>query len=488
MGAPYSGTTVSGYNSNPPPSDASQTVANEVQWNTIKTKLGDPLNTFAGEVNSAISSAFGKVIGGGGIVIASASYGIVSADQGKLIRVTASGATITTPSATDVAAPFVCAILNNSGGSITVDGNGSQTVDGSVSLSLASGQGVFLFTDGSNWFTAGAPGALNGNQVGYGELLNGTIVESNAANATTYALKSLAGSDPSSADPVFIAFRNVAAATGDYVYRSVTSALSLTISVGSTLGATNGVPFKLWLVLFDDGGTVRLGIVNTTSGTNILPLGQFPIASSTVEGGAGAADSAHVFYSSAAVASKPYIPVAYASYESGLATAGTWNVSPTRIQLYGPGVPLPGTRIQSPANFTGASAGGSTVLPQDNTVPLNTEGDEYIAQAITPTSAANILEIESVLFASNGSGSTGAAALFQGSNVNAIAVGWSQMAATGYAQFVVRKRIVAATTLSSTFRVRIGASLGTNTFNGVGGGQFFGGALASHIIVSEIAV
>ena len=60
---PYSSQTISGYNSSPPPDDGSQVTANKVTWNsTIKTKLADPLNTFAAAINSAVSSAFGLLV------------------------------------------------------------------------------------------------------------------------------------------------------------------------------------------------------------------------------------------------------------------------------------------------------------------------------------------------------------------------------------------------------------------------------------------
>lgn len=59
---PYSSVSVSSYNASPPPDDGSQTTANKVTWAGIKTKLTDPLNTFASAVNSAISAAFGSLI------------------------------------------------------------------------------------------------------------------------------------------------------------------------------------------------------------------------------------------------------------------------------------------------------------------------------------------------------------------------------------------------------------------------------------------
>lgn len=224
-------------------------------------------------------------------------------------------------------------------------------------------------------------------------MINGTIVESHAGNAVTFAIKTLAGADPSATDPVFVAFRNVTAATGNYVTLQITAALSLVVTSGSTLGTvSSNVPFKLWLVLFNDASTVRLGIINTVTGgatpTNIYPLGQFPIASSTAEGGAGGADSPAVFYTGTAVSSKAYVPIGYAAYETGQTTAGAWAASPTRLQLFGGGVPLPGATIQVIANST-TTAGTTTSA----TFVALTSGQ---TQAIVLTSATSLVRVTSI--------------------------------------------------------------------------------------------
>lgn len=155
MADPYSSVSISGYNTNPPADDGSQTEANRVKWATIKTKLNDPVKTRTDDMDAEIASAFGKVIGGGGVTSTAISYSVLSTDQGKLVRATNSGVTITTPDATDVDAPFVFAVLNNSSGNITLDGNGSQTIDGSADVTITSGAGLIVFTDGTNWFTTG---------------------------------------------------------------------------------------------------------------------------------------------------------------------------------------------------------------------------------------------------------------------------------------------------------------------------------------------
>lgn len=153
MADPYSGVSITGYNSNPPADDGSQTEANRVKWATIKTKLNDPVKTRTDDMNTALIAAFGKI--DGGVTSTSIGYTVLSTDQGKLVRATNSGITITTPDATDVDAPFVFGFLNDSTGDVTFDGSGSQTIDGDASITVPPGSGFRVRTDGSNWFTEG---------------------------------------------------------------------------------------------------------------------------------------------------------------------------------------------------------------------------------------------------------------------------------------------------------------------------------------------
>ncbi len=220
-------------------------------------------------------------------------------------------------------------------------------------------------------------------------MVNGTIVESHAGNAVTFAIKTLAGADPSASDPVFFVFRNATAATGNYAVVQATAALSIIVTSGSTLGtSSSNVPFRIWLVVFNDGGTLRLGVINCLSGTTIYPLGGFGIASALDEGGGGGADLAKTFYvaSGTTATSKAYAIIGYASYETGLTTAGSWAASPTRLQLFGAGVPLPGQSIQ--VLYADSSTAGFTT---STTYVALTNG---LTLAITPTSASNLIKVE----------------------------------------------------------------------------------------------
>src|SRR6266850_3496827 len=88
-------------------------------------------------------------------------------------------------------------------------------------------------------------------------MVNGTITSGVASNILTVSIKTLAGADPSNLDPVWFFFRNSTIATGDYTPVRVTAALNITTNAtGATLGTANTVPFRLWVVAFNNAGTV----------------------------------------------------------------------------------------------------------------------------------------------------------------------------------------------------------------------------------------
>lgn len=154
MGAPYESVSVNNYNANPPADDGTTVPSNQITWAKHKAKIGDPLKTAIESIDTNITAALAKVIGGGGITSTAIDYEAVSGDQGKLVKAT-EAVTITTPSASVVGSPFVFGVVNNADGDVTVDGNGSQTINGAASISLGIGRGALFWTDGTNWFAIG---------------------------------------------------------------------------------------------------------------------------------------------------------------------------------------------------------------------------------------------------------------------------------------------------------------------------------------------
>lgn len=338
------------------------------------------------------------------------------------------------------------------------------------------------------WFTAmrAALAEMGDPTARYAGPQNLSIACSVGASALTIALKTRAAADADANNPISVPFRNVTSATGDFSVLNLTAAHSLVISSGSTMGATNSVAFRLWLVEFNDAGTLRLGAVNCLSGTSILALKDDALYSSTAEGGAGGADSAQVIYTGTAVASKALRIIGYLEWSAGLAAVGTWGIVPTKIQLFGPGVPLPGSVVQIVQNYSGAAATGSTLVVSDDTIPQNTEGDQYLSLAITPTSATSTLIIQ-VSFNYSASASVNViGALFQDTTASAIAVATSStINSGGFMQVNLLHKMTAGTTSATTFKFRAGSSA-TITMNGAGGARRFGGVYASSIVITEV--
>lgn len=329
--------------------------------------------------------------------------------------------------------------------------------------------------------------------------INLALAASVGASALTISLKTKAASDPSTAAPVLVPFRNVTATTGDYAWLAVTSATTLTVSSGSTLGTVSNVPFRLWIVAFNDGGTFRLGVINcvtTVAGagsgrdiTGISMLTDDALTSSTAEGGAGNADSAQVIYTGTAVSAKAMRVLGYLEYGSGIATAGTWSAGPTKIQIWWPGISLPGRPTGAFARTdTGTSATGSTVVPFDNTIPQNNEGDQYMSQAITPFSATNILVHDiGAMFASSAVAGSMAMSLYQDATTLALKTASAYTPAAGQTMNLhLSHTMLSATTAATTFKVRAGqAGVGGTTFNGAAGAQVYGGVSNSYIDIRE---
>ena len=319
-------------------------------------------------------------------------------------------------------------------------------------------------------------------------IANMSFAASVGSNALTVALKGNDGNDPSSTNPVKIAFRNATAGTGTFSVLTVTAATSIVVSSTSTLGTSSGVAARLWIVGFNDGGTFRLGIVNCKVSTGVFMLRDNEMYSSTAEGGAGAADSAGVIYTGTAVTTKALRILGY--IEATEATAGTWATAPSKVQLMHSGVALPGSTVQEKYTVDGAAANGATTMPCDNTTPQNTEGVEFMTLAVTPSSAINILRIESALHLNSGAGGKTALALFQDTTADALASSLSELTNDNFFQQRIIHRMTAGTTSATTFKLRAGShGAGTTYFNSnAGTGAYMNGTLNSFIRITEIMV
>lgn len=132
-----------------------------------------------------------------------------------------------------------------------------------------------------------------------------------------------------SASALSLDFRSATLGSGAVTRVSGTPA-NLVISSGSTLGTSNGVQSRIAVLALNNAGTLELAAVNVAGGVDLTETG---LISTTAEGGAGAADSASVVYSTTARTSLAYRVIGY--IESTQATAGTWATAPSTIQGVG---------------------------------------------------------------------------------------------------------------------------------------------------------
>jgi hypothetical protein len=135
----------------------------------------------------------------------------------------------------------------------------------------------------------------------------------------------------------------------------------------------------------------------------------------------------------------------------------------------------------------GNLATGTTTIPFDDTIPQNTEGNEYMTCAITPTNASSTLEIDVLWCGGSSVANYMAVCLFQDSTANALAVSWNDtFQANSPASITIKYLMTAGTTSATTFKVRAGGiTAGTTTFNGLTGSRYFGGVMASRITIKE---
>jgi hypothetical protein len=129
-----------------------------------------------------------------------------------------------------------------------------------------------------------------------------------------------------SASSLTLDFRSTTLGSGTVTTVTGTPA-TLVISSGSTLGTTNGAQSDIVVLAINNAGTIELAAVNLAGGTQ---LDEINLVTTTAEGGAGAADSINVVYSTTARTNVAYRVLGIV--RSTQATAGTWATAPSLIQ------------------------------------------------------------------------------------------------------------------------------------------------------------
>lgn len=280
-------------------------------------------------------------------------------------------------------------IVTNVGGTPT---SGAQTVQKPTTTGLAAlvtgdivaGQ-IYEFMWDGTVFQMRSPTLFTGTvpaQSGFNTPINLQLNCTASANALTCAMKAAnTGNDATALAPIYIPFRDTTITNGGPIWRTITSAVSFTISGGNTMGCVSGAPCRLWITAIDNAGTVLLGLSNQSSTTQIFPLDE-AILQTTGSGTGGGNTAGTIFTSVSAVSTKAIRIVGYVEYTT-LTTAGNWT-SPNRLQLFGPGIKKPGEVVQR-VYVTSSTPTSTTATAFAATVP---------SASITPSSAANLVSME----------------------------------------------------------------------------------------------
>ena len=197
---------------------------------------------------------------------------------------------------------------------------------------------------------------------GQGLLINGKISTSVASNALTIAVKTDAGSDPSSTDPVYVLFRKTTLTDSGFDVVTITGALSMVVSSGSTLGHRSGAACTVFAYLINNSGTAELAVSSLPPDYAGI-FADTRLISTTAEGGAGGADSATGIYSTTARSNVPWICVAM--LYSTQATAGTWATAIAQVNQAPFDIPKYGFRVYRSANQLGVANATWTKFTSD---------------------------------------------------------------------------------------------------------------------------
>ena len=304
-------------------------------------------------------------------------------------------------------------------------------------------------------------GALSANGVA-----NLSLAYSVASNALTIAAKQQGGSNASSDQPIVVNMRSATAASGDFNVRSITAALSLVVSSGSTLGHGNSDSRWTYVYLIDNSGTLELAVSSKYFGAQ-------GIVSTTAEGGAGAADSATVMYSTTARSNVPFVCVG--RFVAPQTTGGTWAAVPTSAQA------APVVTADVPGTTAGDSAAtgsvGESVRATASSVSVTTTNTFQDATSISLTAGDWDVSVSGA-FARNGatwqevdlavtpnSGNTTAGAV---DGDNYVYSGWTSSAATPSSMSLAIPTFRVSVTSTTTYYLKIFSlfSAGNPLFNG----------------------
>ena len=129
-------------------------------------------------------------------------------------------------------------------------------------------------------------------------------------------------------------------------------------------------------------------------------------------------------------------------------------------------------------------------IPDDDTIPQNTEGTQIASVTITPKSTTNRLRIRATGFGSNATSVTAIilAVFSTAGGANALRATSAIVPASDYREnLVLEVETVPGSVSAQTISLRAGPGSGTMRLNGESIGRKFGGVSGVSLVVEEIA-
>ena len=234
---------------------------------------------------------------------------------------------------------------------------------------------------------------------GYTYPVNMSLSASVAASALTInVLAADTGSAPTSSHPVLVPFRSTTLPTGTVTWTAITSAQSIVIPSGATLGTSNSTPFRIWIFEEYNGGSPEIAVSTCSTTTTLYACSTWEMNRVTTTTISGLATAAGTPYSAAGVSNDAVRIIGYCDFASGLATVGAWASACTTLAPFGPGVSRPGQVVFHAENgFT------TTATTTSATFATLTNGSTL---AITPASTPDLIRVTIIGTVENSSASS----------------------------------------------------------------------------------
>jgi hypothetical protein len=324
---------------------------------------------------------------GGGVQASLASASVIDLWSVPAASVAVTGTTTITQLANGAAVPGSIKIVTFAGALTLTQGGGTGGTplnlpnNGGNIVTAAGDYAIVLALTSTNvqviHYTRATGAALStvGLNVGASALGNSALAYTVPVNL---GLTASAPSGQLTVNLVLIPFRSTTSATGTPTIDSLQGALVITLATTSSLGCASTVLCRIWVYAIDNSGTVAVGLQTCSSPTQIYPCSD-DLFYTTAAGSSGGTALNMMYASTGSLSNKA---VRIVGYIEATWTSGAGFATPTKLQLFGPGMKKPGDVVQTIYALNATPASTSSNSPQT-----------FLTQAITPQSAANLIRI-----------------------------------------------------------------------------------------------